>query len=173
MGVRIAVLTIVIALLLNKGKGGSTPNPDLIKVPCSSNMGAENCNKLANQALIDNYLLSLSKRHGVEVALINAVVKKESRWNHRSVSKSGAKGLMQLMPATAKELGVHDSFDPIQNLEGGVKYLGQLLSKYKGNKTLALAAYNAGMGNVAKYGGVPPFKETKDYVAQVLHYYKN
>ncbi|MCP5464137.1 MAG: lytic transglycosylase domain-containing protein [Deltaproteobacteria bacterium] len=114
-----------------------------------------------------------SQEHGVPVALINAVIKQESAFNPQAESHCGAQGLMQLMPATAKAYGCDNSFDPEQNIMAGTKFLGDLLTKYKGDVTLALAGYNAGPGNVAKYGNtVPPFKETQDYVVKVNRYYQ-
>ena len=98
-----------------------------------------------------------------------AMIKTESDFNPRAVSPKGARGLMQLMPDTARELGVRDSFHPEQNLDGGIRHIRKLLYTYNGDKRLALAAYNAGENAVAKYGNrIPPYEETKDYVNKVL-----
>ena len=113
-----------------------------------------------------------SEKYNIPLNLLKAVVKQESDFNNHCVSHAGAQGLMQLMPETARSLGVTDSFDAWQNVMGGAKYLSQKLKMYQGNVRLALAAYNAGSGNVAKYGGIPPFKETQDYVRKVLSYMK-
>src|SRR5439155_23504734 len=112
------------------------------------------------QSLIEN----AARKYGVRPALLAALVKQESNFNPNAQSGVGAKGLTQLMDATARGLGVTDSFDPAQRLDGGSRFLGGLLKQFKGNESLALAAYNAGPGAVQKYGGIPPYQETQRYV---------
>lgn len=116
------------------------------------------------------YFKEASEAYGVSTTILKSIAKAESNFNPSAVSSAGAVGIMQLMPATAASLGVSNSYDARENIMGGAKYISQLLSRYQGNISLALAAYNAGCGNVDKYGGIPPFTETQNYVKKVLSY---
>lgn len=111
-----------------------------------------------------------ARRYGVETALVHAIVRAESDFDHLAVSSAGAQGLMQLMPGTAQEVGVRDAFHPRENLEGGVYYLSQLLDRFNGNTQLAVAGYNAGPGAVERFGGVPPYAETVEYLERVFRF---
>jgi hypothetical protein len=116
---------------------------------------------------------SCALEFGVDKSLVKAVIHAESGYDPNALSAKGASGLMQLMPNTAKSLKVGNSFNPSDNIRGGVKYLRFLLDTFRGDEALALAAYNAGLSRVAQYGGIPPYQETRNYVAKVLEYRKS
>lgn len=116
---------------------------------------------------IEDSIASAAEKYGIPPSFLRSVVKAESNFDPHAVSRAGAKGLMQLMPETARELGVEDPFDIEQNIDGGARYLKSMLDRFK-SMPLALAAYNAGPGNVEKYGQIPPFKETKSYVHKIM-----
>ncbi len=119
---------------------------------------------------LDEMFSEASRKYGISEKLLKAVAKVESNFNPQATSNKGAAGVMQLMPATARSLGVMDPYDARSNIMGGAKYLKQNLERYNGNVELTLAAYNAGSNNVSKYGGIPPFQETQEYVKKVLGY---
>ena len=122
----------------------------------------------------DELINKAANKFKLDSALIKAIIKAESNFNHRAVSRVGAQGLMQLMPKTASSMNVEDSFHPEKNIEGGARYLRYLLNTYKGNLDLALAAYNAGEKAVAKYNyNIPPYRETQNYVKRVYSFYKS
>jgi len=125
----------------------------------------------ANRQKITDMIREVSARYHVDPALVRAVIQTESNWNASAVSRKGALGLMQLVPGTAQQLGVSNAFDPKQNLDGGVRYLHSLLERYNGDLDKALAAYNAGPGAVDRAGGIPQYRETREYVQKVTDSY--
>ncbi len=124
-----------------------------------------------NRQKIEQMIGEVSARYHVDPALVRAVIQTESNWNSRAISSKGALGLMQLVPGTAQQMGVNDAFDPKQNIDGGVRYLHTLLQRYNGDLDMALAAYNAGPGAVDRAGGVPRYRETREYVQKVTNSY--
>ncbi|ACA12819.1 lytic transglycosylase domain-containing protein [Xylella fastidiosa] len=134
---------------------------------CAPNPGVNFGSVPLNTSAYHGEIVSAAGEFGVEEALVRAIIHAESSYNPLSLSSAGAQGLMQLMPGTARRFGVTDSYDPLQNIRGGVQYLAWLLKRFNGNLTLAAAGYNAGEGAVDRYGGVPPYSETQRYVERV------
>jgi hypothetical protein len=139
------------ALVQPRVVGAAAPGPEPVAPPSG----------------IDEAVRRIAAEHALSPQLIHSVIKVESNYNAHAISSKGALGLMQLIPATARRFGVSDAFNPVENIQGGAKYLRYLLDLYNGNYPLALAAYNAGEGAVARYGGVPPFAETQNYLVMV------
>lgn len=124
-----------------------------------------------SEAGYTNIINTTSKKYSVDPSLVKAVIKTESGYNPSAISRKGAMGLMQLMPSTAREMGVYNAFNPEENIEGGTRYLRYLIDRFGGNLTLALAAYNSGPSRVERTGNVPPITETREYVKKVLSLY--
>jgi soluble lytic murein transglycosylase-like protein len=137
-----------------------------------SGRGTSNVIRNANGSIAyDTLIYNVSRRYGVDPNLVKAVVRAESDYNPSAISRAGARGLMQLMPETARLMGVKDIHDPVDNVNGGTRHLSRLIKKYNGELPMALAAYNAGEGAVKRYGRIPPYKETQRYVKKVLKFY--
>lgn len=134
----------------------------------SSSSGTLSCSEE-----LESYFKEASEKYGVDINLLKAIAFAESGFDPSATSSAGAMGIMQLMPSTASSLGISDAYDARENIMGGAQIIAQNLEKYDGDLSLALAAYNAGSGNVDKYGGIPPFAETQNYVEKVLNYYEN
>jgi soluble lytic murein transglycosylase-like protein len=140
-------------------------------LPVETTNPVSNQNSIGKETQYNDIIQEMSKKYDVNPNLIKAIIQHESNFNPNAISHAGAKGLMQLMPANLKEYGVTNPFDPKQNIEAGTREIKRYLTKYDNNLPLSLAAYNAGMGNVRKYGGIPPFKETQEYVKKVSQTY--
>lgn len=173
-------------LLTNVAQSGkSVKTIEVIKYPETKLHGDGNTNipatynpatattpsRSANKNLYDAHIIDAARRHGVDPALMKAMMHTESAFNPTARSPAGAQGLMQLMPATANRFGVRNAYNPIENIEGAAKYIAWLHRRFNGNMELMLAGYNAGEGNVARYNGIPPFKETRNYVKSVIARY--
>ncbi len=155
-------LVLMLGLLLAGPVSANSPPKALTKKPVPVAIDDEKLQDLINL---------VATEEGLDPGLLRAVVATESRFNSRSVSKKGAVGLMQLMPATAREVGVNNRFNPEENLRGGARYLRRMMDRFPSNLNLALAAYNAGPGNVIRFRGIPPFPETRRYIAKVMANY--
>lgn len=156
------------SMVLSNVPQGTNLGIPAFDVPQAPRLRATRAVEAARSRSFDDLIETHASRNGVRTDLVRAVIQVESAFNARAVSNKGAMGLMQLMPATARQFGVRNAFDPGENVRGGVAYLRQLLDKYNGSERLALAAYNAGPGNVDRFGQtVPPFQETRDYVARI------
>ena len=152
-------------VILSESKTSSSEKPQTVSG--TSPAGA----RLTTPEALDRIVLQSAPKHRVDPKLIRAVIATESNWNSRAVSPKGAQGLMQLIPSTARKLGVANAFDPAQNVDGGVRYLRMMLERYNGDLHKALAAYNASPGAVDRFGGVPNFRETREYIRRVTSTY--
>ena len=150
--------------------GLSTATPDLLDVISSKALFSTRLPRTGRK--LSDTINEIAQEHGVSPALVKAVIRVESNWNPNAVSPMGAVGLMQVLPATARRVGVSNPYDPQSNIRAGVKYLRQLLDMFGDDEALALAAYNSGPAKVQKYGDIPPFKETRVFVSRVMHYYR-
>jgi soluble lytic murein transglycosylase-like protein len=153
---------------ISKAPAPERPNPALKLFPSGAAQTVNQQQALVDRRSLDEMVSGAGQRHQIDPDFINSVIRAESGFNNRAVSKKGAQGLMQLMPQTASHLGVANSFDPNSNVEGGTKYLRELLEKYNYDVPKALAAYNAGPHRVDRYRGVPPYFETQTYVAKII-----
>lgn len=176
LGLAVALVTIVPGYLLS-GNRGSEPTGEVI-ADKGSERGAEPSPaaeargpRVLDMREIEAHIRATAARHGVPARLVAAIIEAESDFDPRAVSRKGARGLMQLMPATASSLDVSDAFDPYANIDAGVRHLRYLIDRFDGDLPLAIAAYNAGENVVAAYRGVPPYRETRRYVARVLRRY--
>src|SRR5436309_9741763 len=169
LGLGVLLLVIVPAYLTAR-PAGSQPDSEIMRMARETLDASESSNEAAIAQIveIEAHIRDVAVRYDIPPILVAAIVEAESEFNPRAVSRRGAQGLMQLMPGTASSLQVSDSFDPYENIEGGVRHLRRLMDRYRGNLPLVLAAYNAGEQAVMVYGGVPPYRETRRYVNRIL-----
>jgi len=169
LGLGVLLLVIVPAYLTAR-PAGSQPDSEIMRMARETLDAAESSNEAAIAQIveIEAHIRDVAVRYDIPPILVAAIVEAESEFNPRAVSRRGAQGLMQLMPDTASSLQVSDSFDPYENIEGGVRHLRRLMDRYRGDLPLVLAAYNAGEQAVLVYRGVPPFPETRRYVSRIL-----
>jgi hypothetical protein len=165
LGLGILVLTVVPAYLVTQA---NLMSPDSEAVKMAREDAADTRVEITQIVEIEAHIREVAVRYDIPPILVAAIVEAESEFNPRAVSRRGAQGLMQLMPDTASSLRVSDSFDPYENIEGGVRHLRRLMDRYRGNLPLVLAAYNAGEQAVTVYRGVPPYRETRRYVSRIL-----
>lgn len=169
------MVVLVLGLPLYEGLTFAKPEPEE-PVPSQTETMPEKILPLVQgmeaERLYHSIIIEAANRYQVDPAIVKAIIMAESSYNPKAVSKKGAKGLMQLMPKTAAELGVKDSFNPVYNINGGVRYYKKMLNQFNGDVKLALAAYNAGSRKVKKYQGIPPFKATRYYIKKVFKYYQ-
>ena len=168
----VMILSVTFAYNRNRQKMIGAPSPKGEYLASGTIHRSLSIGRKKAERLLHPIVIQTANRHQVDPALVKAIIMAESGYNARAISKRGAKGLMQLMPATARALGVEDAFNPKQNISGGVRYFKQLVTQFDGDVKLALAAYNAGSRNVRHYQGIPPFKATRYYIKKVFKYYE-
>jgi len=167
LGLCALLLTIVPAYLVSRSTAPRAAR-EIVGTVAPSDASAEAATDEFTAMEIEAHIRQVAVRYRIAPLLVAAIVEAESEFNPRAVSRRGARGLMQLMPGTASSLRVEDIFDPYENIEGGVRHLRRLMNRFNGNLPLVLAAYNAGEQAVAVYGGVPPYRETRRYIARIL-----